>query len=59
MEKEEIQARLQEVRSAIKTLCFLYPRAAGYDEPKCAGVVLRRFQLRERDLIGFLEMKVR
>ena len=57
MEKEKIQAMLQEVKSAIKTLCFLYPRAAGYDEPKCAGVVLRRFQLRERDLIGFLEMK--
>ena len=57
MEREEIQVKLQEVRSAIKTLCFLYPRAAGYGQPKCAGVVLRRFQERERDLIGFLETK--
>ena len=57
MELEEIQAKLQEVRSAIKTLCFLYPRAGSYSQPKCAGVVLRRFQERERDLIGLLEVK--
>lgn len=54
MGKEEIEAKLQEVRLAIKVLCFLYPRAGGYGQPKCAGVVLRRFQQREEDLLGFL-----
>lgn len=55
MEKEEIQAKLNEVRIAIKVLCFLYPEAAGHDHPKHAGIVLRRFQERERDLLGFLD----
>jgi len=54
MEEGEMQARLQEVRSAIKALCFLYPRAGGCDEPKCDGGVIRRLQLRERDGIESL-----
>ena len=57
MEKEEILERLKEVRIAIKVLCFLYPEAGGHDRPKHAGIVLRRFQERERDLLGFLEVK--
>lgn len=55
MEREEILKKLEEVRIAIKTLCFLYPEAGGNDRPKHAGIVLRRFQQRERDLLGFLE----
>lgn len=54
--KAEIEALLQEVRTAKKVLCELYPRAGGYNEPKCAGVVLRRFFIRENDLLGFLEI---
>jgi hypothetical protein len=54
MTKEEIMEKLDEVRIAIKVLCFLYPRAGGYDEPHCAGVVLRRFHRREEDMVAFL-----
>ena len=55
MEKEEILDKLKEVRIAIEVLCLLYPEAGGQDRPKHAGIVLRRFQQRERDLLGFLE----
>ena len=53
-EREKTLVKLQEVRTAIKTLCFLYPEAGGRGQPKCAGVVLRRFFLRERDMISVL-----
>lgn len=55
MEREEILEKLKEVRVAIKVLCFLYPEAGGENRPRHAGIVLRRFQQRERDLLGFLE----
>lgn len=55
--KAEIEELIHETRTAIKVLVFLYPNAAGHDMPHSAGVVLRRFQLRERDLLGFWEMK--
>jgi len=53
--REEILKKLQEVRTAIKVLCFLYPDAAGKDRPKSAGIILRRFQLREQDLVDILD----
>jgi len=56
MKRKDIEVRLQEVRVAKKVLCELYPRAGAFDEPKCAGVVLRRFFIREKDLLGFLEI---
>jgi len=56
MKRKDIEVLLQEVKTATKVLCELYPRAGGYDEPKSAGVILRRFFLRQRDLIGFLEI---
>lgn len=54
--KAEIEELIHETKAAIKTLTFLYPDAGGKNRPKSAGVVLRRFQLRERDLLGFLEI---
>ena len=54
MEREEILEKLKEVRAAIETLCLLYPEAGSNGRPKHAGMVLRRFQQRERDLLGFL-----
>lgn len=56
MKRKDLEVLLQEVRTAKKVLCELYPRAGGFDEPKCAGVILRRFFIRERDLRGFLEI---
>lgn len=55
MTEAEIQQKLDQVRIAEKVLCFLYP-GAGHDQPKSAGVVLRRLQQREEDLIGFLHL---
>lgn len=57
MTREEKKRKLEEVRIAIKTLCFLYPRAAGYNQPNCAGIVLRRFQLRIQDLVDSLSVE--
>ncbi len=54
--RDETLVKLQEVRIAIKTLCFLYPEAGGRGKPKCAGVVLRRLFVRERDMVGFLDL---
>lgn len=57
MTKQEIEKLIQDTATAIKVLCFLYPRAGGYSEPRSAAIVLRRLQLRQRDLMGFLETK--
>ncbi|MBA7477689.1 hypothetical protein ES707_13103 [subsurface metagenome] len=54
--RDETLVKLQEVKIAIKTLGFLYPEAGGRGKPECAGVVLRRFFVRERDMIGFLDL---
>ena len=56
MKRKDIEVLLQEVRIAKKVLCELYPRAGSHDEPKSAGVVLRRFFIRERDMMKFLEI---
>lgn len=56
MKRKDIEVLLQEVRTAKKVLCELYPRVGGFDEPKSAGVVLRRLFKREEDMIGFLEI---
>jgi len=53
--RDETLVKLQEVRIAKKTLCFLYPEAGGRGKPKCARVVLRRFFQREIDMFSFLE----
>uniref|UniRef100_A0A6M3XRA6 Uncharacterized protein n=1 Tax=viral metagenome TaxID=1070528 RepID=A0A6M3XRA6_9ZZZZ len=53
---EEIEEIIREVKTASKVLISLYPDAAAHSLPKCAGIVLRRFQLRERDMLGFLEL---
>jgi len=53
----DLQQWLEEVRIAKKVLCELYPKAGGCNEPKCAGVVLRRFFLREEDLQGFIDAR--
>lgn len=56
MTKQEVQEKIKEVETAIKVVCFLYPKANGLDKPHAAGVVLRRLFLRKEDLYGFLEI---
>jgi hypothetical protein len=56
MTKAEIEQEINNVKVAIEVLCFLYPNAGGHNQPQSAGRVLRRFQQRERDLHGFLEI---
>ena len=53
----DLKDLLKDTQTARRVLVELYPTAA-HNVSRCAGVILRRLQLRERDLLGFLDTEV-